>query len=40
MTEFFASMIPPTATQQEKQVAVWKGKPRFYDPPELKGCAV
>ena len=36
MTEFFASMIPPTVTHQEKQVAVWKGKPRFYDPPQLK----
>ena len=36
MTEFFASMIPPTITHQEKQVTVQNGKPRFYAPPELK----
>lgn len=36
MTEFFASMIPPTVTHQEKQVDVRRGKPIFYDPPELK----
>ena len=33
--EFFMPMIPPTATHQEKQVRVVKGKPVFYDPPEL-----
>ena len=33
--EFFLPMIPPTATHQEKQVRVVKGKPRFYDPPEV-----
>lgn len=31
-------MIPPTATHQEKQVRVVKGKPVFYDPPELKAA--
>lgn len=36
MTEFFASMIPPTITHQEKKVDVRKGRPIFYDPPELK----
>ncbi len=36
MTEFFMPMIPPTCTHQEKQVAVIKGKPVFYDPPEVK----
>lgn len=36
VTEFFMSMIPPTCTHQEKQVAVVKGKPVFYEPPELK----
>ena len=35
-TEFFMAMDPPTVTHQEKQVHVVKGKPVFYDPPELK----
>ena len=34
-TEFFMAMDPPTCTYQEKQVAVIKGKPVFYDPPEV-----
>ncbi len=34
--EFFMPMIPPTATYQEKQVRVVKGKPKFYDPPQVK----
>lgn len=29
-------MIPPTVTAQEHKVAVVHGKPRFYDPPEVK----
>lgn len=33
--EFFMPMKPPTATHQEKQVRVVKGKPVFYDPPEV-----
>ena len=33
--EFFMPMRPPTATYQEKQVRVVKGKPVFYDPPEV-----
>ena len=33
--EFFMPMKPPTATYQEKQVRVVKGKPVFYDPPEV-----
>lgn len=36
--EFFMPMIPPTATHQEQQVRVVKGKPVFYDPPELKAA--
>lgn len=36
--EFFMPMIPPTATHQEKQVRVVKGKPVFYEPPELKAA--
>ena len=28
-------MIPPTVTAQEHKVTVIKGKPVFYDPPEL-----
>lgn len=34
--EFFMPMIPPTVTQQEHKVTVVKGKPIFYDPPELQ----
>ncbi len=33
---FFLPMIPPTVTAQEHKVAVVHGKPRFYDPPEVK----
>lgn len=32
------AMDPPTVTHQEKQVHVVKGKPVFYDPPELKAA--
>lgn len=32
-TKFFMPMEPPTATHQEKQVRVAKGRPIFYDPP-------
>lgn len=35
MIEFFMSMVPPTVTAQEREVRVVKGKPVFYDPPEL-----
>nr|WP_252894885.1 RusA family crossover junction endodeoxyribonuclease [Liquorilactobacillus satsumensis] len=28
----------PTVTHQEKQVAVIKGKPHFYEPPELQSA--
>ena len=28
-------MVPPTVTHQEKSVRVVKGKPVFYEPPEL-----
>lgn len=38
VTEFFMVMEPPTCTYQEKQVAVIKGKPVFYDPPEVKAA--
>jgi Holliday junction resolvase RusA-like endonuclease len=37
-TEFFMAMIPPTATHQEHKVSVVKGKPVFYDPPEVKAA--
>lgn len=33
--EFFMPMLPPTVTHQEHKVAIIKGKPVFYDPPEL-----
>lgn len=36
--EFFMPMIPPTVTAQEHKVRVVDGKPRFYDPPELKSA--
>ncbi len=35
---FFLPMIPPTVTAQEHKVAVINGKPRFFDPPELKNA--
>ena len=34
--QFFLPMIPPTVTAQEHKVSVRNGRPRFYDPPELK----
>lgn len=34
--EFFIAMNPPTATAQEKQVRVVRGKPIFYDPAPVK----
>lgn len=37
-TEFFMAMDPPTSTHQEKQIRVVKGKPVFYDPPEVKNA--
>ena len=36
MIEFFMGMMPPTITAQEHKVSVVKGKPVFYDPPEVK----
>lgn len=33
---FFLPMVPPTVTHQEHKVTVRKGKPVFYDTPELK----
>lgn len=38
MMQFFMAMVPPTATHQEKQVRVVKGKPVFYEPAELKAA--
>ena len=38
MLEFFMPMIPPTVTAQEHKVAVIKGKPIFYDTPEIKNA--
>lgn len=38
VTEFFIAMNPPTCTYQEKQVTVIKGKPVFYDPPEVNSA--
>ena len=37
-TEFFMAMKPPTATHQEKKVAVIHGKPVFYEPDDLKAA--
>lgn len=34
--EIFMAMIPPTITHQEKKVHVVNGRPRFYEPDELK----
>ena len=36
--EFFMAMVPPTVTHQEKQVHVVNGKPKFYEPAELKAA--
>ena len=36
--EFFLPMIPPTTTHQEKEVRVVNGKPKFYEPQELKNA--
>ena len=38
--QFFLPMIPPTVTHQEKQVTVVNGKPKFYEPQELKTARV
>lgn len=35
---FFMPMQPPTCTHQEKQVHVVKGKPKFYEPDDLKAA--
>lgn len=35
MAKFFIPMQPPTITHQMKKVHVVKGKPVFYEPPEL-----
>lgn len=37
-TEFFMPMIPPTVTAQEHKVTMVKGKPVFYDTPEIKNA--
>lgn len=34
--EFFIAMNPPTATAQEKQVRVVRGRPIFYNPAPVK----
>ena len=36
--EFFMPMVPPTATHQEKQVRVVRGRPVFYDPPQVQAA--
>ncbi len=36
--EFFLPMNPPTVTHQEKQMRIVNGKPRFYEPQELKNA--
>ena len=35
MTAFFMAMRPPTVTAQERAVRIVRGKPVFYDPPEV-----
>jgi crossover junction endodeoxyribonuclease RusA len=34
--KFFIEMNPPTATAQEKKVALINGRPVFYEPAKLK----
>lgn len=38
MTQFFAAMIPPTVTHQEKKITVRNGKVVVYEPNELKAA--
>ncbi len=38
VAEFFMPMIPPTVTAQEHKVTMIKGKPVFYDTPEIKNA--
>ena len=40
IAEFFMPMEPPTCTHQERQVAIIKRKPVFYDPPEVKNARI
>ena len=35
---FFLQIVPPTATAQEKQVRIVRGKPFFYDPESVKNA--
>ena len=35
---FFIAMNPPTVTAQEHKVRIVKGKPLFYDTPEIKAA--
>lgn len=34
--EFFLKITPPRVTHQQKKIAVFGGKPRFYEPERLK----
>lgn len=36
--KFFLAIDPPTATAQEKQVAIVRGRPIFYDPAPVKAA--
>jgi len=36
--QFFVAMEPPTITQQQHKVSVQNGKPRFYEPAELRAA--
>ena len=36
--KFLIPIDPPTATAQEKKIAVVGGKPRTYDPPKVKAA--
>ena len=38
MIEFFMAMEPPTATHQEKQAAIIKGRIRMYEPQRVKAA--
>lgn len=38
VNQFFLPMIPPTSTAQQRKVAVVNGKPKFYQPSELKNA--
>lgn len=36
MSEFFLDIIPPRTTAQQKKVSCWGGRPKYYEPKNVK----